>query len=71
MDLPVDFSSPEKVEESIEKVRQQAGEGAARDLSNALGYILTYDLSVRGNKEKMYKKLNGRTPNAIIAKMKR
>lgn len=71
MDLPVDFSSPEKVEESIEKVRQQAGEGAARELSNALGYILTYDLSVSRNKEKMYKKLNGRTPNAIIAKMKR
>lgn len=71
MELPVDFSSPEKVEESIEKVRQQAGDDAARDLSNALGYILAYDLSVGANKEKMYKKLDGRTPNAIIAKMKR
>ena len=71
MDLPVDFSSPEKVEESIEKVREQAGDGAARELSNALGYILAYDLSVGANKEKMYKKLNGRTPNAIISKMKR
>ena len=71
MDLPVDFSSPEKVEESIEKVRQEAGDDAARDLSNALGYILAYDLSVSRNKEKMYKKLDGRTPNAIISKMKR
>ena len=71
MDLPVDFSSPEKVEESIEKVREQAGDDAARELSNALGYILVYDLSVGANKEKMYKKLNGRTPNAIISKMKR
>ena len=71
MDLPVDFSSPEKVEESIEKVRQEAGDDAARDLSNALGYILAYDLSVSSNKEKMYKKLDGRTPNAIISKMKR
>ena len=71
MDLPVDFSSPEKVEESIEKVRQEAGDEAARDLSNALGYILAYDLSVSRNKEKMYKKLDGRTPNAIISKMKR
>ena len=71
MDLPVDFSSPEKVEESIEKVREQAGDDAARELSNALGYILAYDLSVGANKEKMYKKLNGRTPNAIISKMKR
>lgn len=71
MNLPVDFSSPEMVEESMEKVRQQAGDDAARDLSNALGYILAYDISLRGNKEKMYEKLNGRTPNAIIAKMKR
>ncbi|MDX2416454.1 MAG: hypothetical protein QNK19_03230 [Xanthomonadales bacterium] len=71
MDLPVDFSSPEKVEESIEKVREQAGDDAARELSNALGYVLAYDLSVGANKEKMYKKLNGRTPNAIISKMKR
>ena len=71
MDLPVDFSSPEKVEESIEKVREQAGDDAARNLSNALGYILAYDLSVGGNKEKMYKKFNGRTPNAIISKIKR
>lgn len=71
MDLPVDFSTPEKVEESIEKVREQAGDAEARELSNALGYILAYDLSIRGKKEKMYKKLDGRTPNDIIAKMKR
>jgi hypothetical protein len=36
-----------------------------------LGYILAYDLSFARDKEKMYKKLNGRTPNAIIAKAKR
>lgn len=71
MDLPVDFSTPEDVEKSIEKVRQQAGEAQARDLTNALGYILAYDLSFGRDKEKMYKKLNGRTPSEIIAKMKR
>jgi len=71
MDMPVNFSTPEDVEKSIEAVRQQAGETAARDLNNALGYILAYDLSLARDKEKMYKKLNGRTPNAIIAKMKR
>jgi hypothetical protein len=36
-----------------------------------MGYILAYDLSLGRDQEKMYKKLNGRTPNAIIAKMKR
>jgi len=71
MDKPVNFSTPEDVEKSIEAVRQQAGEAQARDLKNALGYILAYDLSIGRNKEKMYQKLNGRTPNEIIAKMKR
>lgn len=71
MDQPVDFSTPEAVEQSIEKVRQEAGDNAALKLTNALGYIKAYDLSVKGDKETMYKKLNGRTPNAIIAKMKR
>ena len=71
MDMPVNFSTPEDVDKSIEKVRQEAGEAEALRLKNALGYILAYDLSLGRNKEKMYKKLNGRTPNAIIAKMKR
>lgn len=71
MDMPVNFSTPEDVEKSIEKVRQEAGETEALRLTNALGYILAYDLSLGRDKEKMYKKLDGRTPNAIIAKMKR
>lgn len=71
MDKPVNFSTPEDVEKSIEAVREQAGEAEARNLRNALGYILAYDLSIGRDKEKMYQKLNGRTPNEIIAKMKR
>ena len=71
MDKPVNFSTPEDVEKSIEAVRLGAGDKAARDLNNALKYILAYDLSIRHDKEKMYQKLNGRTPNEIIAKMKR
>jgi hypothetical protein len=34
-------------------------------------YIMVYDLSVGNNEEKLHKKLNGRTPEQIIAKMKR
>jgi len=71
MDKPVNFSTPEDVDKSIEAVRLGAGDKAARDLNNALKYILAYDLSVRHDKEQMYQKLNGRTPNEIIAKMKR
>ena len=71
MDMPVNFSTPEDVEKSIEKVRQEAGEAEALKLTNALGYILAYDLSLGRDKQKMYKKLDGRTPNEIIARMKR
>jgi len=71
MDKPVNFSTPEDVDKSIEAVREQAGEAEARTLTNALGYILAYDLSIGRDKEKRYQKLNGRTPNEIIAKMKR
>jgi len=70
MDLPVNFSTPEDVAKSIEKVRQGAGDTKAKQLSIAMQYILTYDLSVGNDKEKMYKKLNGSTPNEIIARMK-
>ena len=70
MDLPVNFSTPEDVAKSIEKVRQGAGDKKAKRLSIAMQYILTYDLSVGHNEEKMYKKLNGSTPNEIIARMK-
>ena len=71
LDQPVDFSSPEAVDKSIDKVRQEAGEKKAREMTVAMKYILTYDLSVGHNKEKMHKKLDGSTPNEIIARMKR
>ncbi|MGA9572510.1 MAG: hypothetical protein WBS20_01040 [Lysobacterales bacterium] len=71
MNTPVNFSTPEDVEKSIDMVRQEAGEAQARQLNNAMGYILAYDIGLGRDKQKMYKKLNGRTPNEIIAKMKR
>lgn len=71
MTQPVNFSTPEDVEKSLQKVREHEGNQAYADLKNALQYILVYDLSVGNNKEKLYKKLDGRTPEQIIAKMKR
>lgn len=71
MDQPVDFSTPEDVEKTIAAVKANAGEAAARNLNNAMKYILMYDLSLSMNKEKMYQKLNGSTPNEIIAQVKR
>ena len=71
MDQPVDFSSPESVEKTMENIRQQAGEKEASGVSNAIGYMVVYDLSVNRNKEKLYKKLDGKTPNQIIAMAQR
>jgi len=71
MDQPLNFSTPEDVEKSIEKVRQEAGDAKALALKKAMDYILYYDLSLGNDRDKMYAKLNGSTPNAIIARMKR
>ena len=70
MDQPVNFSSQDEVNESIEKVRQQVGDTEADDLNKALGVILTQDMSLRQDKDRLFRKLNGKTPNEIIAMMR-
>jgi len=71
MNQPVDFSTPENVEKTLQIIREQEGEKAYNQLKNAMQYIMVYDLSVGNNEDKLYKKLDGRTPEQIIAKMKR
>jgi hypothetical protein len=50
---------------------EQSTQAQAMEASNAMQYIMVYDLSLGKNEEKLHKKLNGRTPEQIIAKMKR
>ena len=69
MDQPVDFSTPENVEISLQKVKDQEGEKAYKTLNSAMQYVLFYDLSLRNDKEKLYKALDGSTPKEIIARM--
>jgi len=71
MTQSVDFSSPEAVEATMQNIREKEGDKAYTQLKNAMQYIMVYDLSVSNNEEKLYKKLNGRTPEQIISKMKR
>lgn len=71
MDQPVDFSTPENAEKSLQKIREQEGEKAYKNLNSAMKYIMFYDLSIGNDKEKLYKKLDGSTPNEILAKMKK
>ena len=55
----------------MENIRQQAGEKEASGVSSAIGYMVVYDLSVKRNKKKLYEKLDGKTPNQIIAMAQR
>ena len=71
MDQPVNFSTPDEVEKSLQKVREQEGDIAYSTLNNAMKYILYYDLSLGGKKENLYGKLDGKTPAQIIDMMKR
>ncbi len=66
MDQPVDFSSPENVKKTLQTIREQAGEKQADGVQSAMDYLILYDLSINRDKNKLYKKLNGKTPNEIL-----
>lgn len=67
MNLPVDFSSPEAVEKTMQDIRETEGDKAYNRLKNTMQYMLVYDLSVGHNEEKLHKKLDGMTPDEIIS----
>lgn len=67
MDAPVDFSSPENVEMTLDLIRATVGEREAGSIKNAMDYMLFYDLALGKDKNKLYKKLDGKTPNEILA----
>lgn len=71
MNQPVDFSSPEAVEKTLQNIRDKEGDNAYKKITNAMQYLMVYDLSLRNNEEKLHKKLDGMTPEEIIAKMRR
>ncbi len=64
---PVNFSTPEEVKNSLQKVLEQAGEKEAQRVSGAMEYLMYYDLSLGRNEQALHKKLDGKTPNQIIA----
>lgn len=71
LDQPVDFSSPEAIEKTMQNIREQKGEAAYMKLNDALDAILYYDLSLGNDRTKLYAKMNGQTPNQIFARMKK
>lgn len=66
MSKPVDFSSPENITNSMQAIQTEAGDEASARVDSAINYMVVYDLSVGGDKQKLYEKLNGKTPNEIL-----
>ena len=71
MNQPVNFSTPEDVEKTLQNIRETEGDKAYTQVKNAMQYIMYYDLSLKNDKEKLYKKLDGKTPEQIIVEVKR
>ena len=71
MNQPANFSTPEDVEKTLQNIREKEGDKAYKQIKNAMQYIMYYDLSLKNDKEKLYKKLDGKTPEQIIAEAKR
>lgn len=71
MNQPVDFSSPEAVEKTLQNIRETEGDKAYNRLESTMQYMLVYDLSVGHNEEKLHKKLHGMTPEEILSSRRR
>jgi len=67
MGQAVNFSTPEDIEKSLQSIEDETGAAVANQIRNAIDYLLVYDLSVNRDKAKLYKKLDGKTPNEILA----
>lgn len=67
MDTTLDGSSTAAFEAGLERVRAEATPLQSQRLDGAIEWLLIYDLAVESNREKLYLKLDGRTPNEIIA----
>lgn len=67
MDEPLRSNEPGSFEAGLAKVRESASEREAAQLDNALRSLLMYDIAARGKMDKLYERLDGKTPNEIIA----
>lgn len=71
MNEPMDGSSVEAFAENLEKLKATLSEEDFGRVQSALDWMLFYDFSVGGDKEKLYTKLNGVTPSEIISRARR
>ena len=67
MDQPVDFSTPEAIEESLQQIAEKDGEKSREAVERSLKSILSSNPYIGGNKNRLYESMNGKTPRQIIA----
>lgn len=66
MQIPLDGTSVETFENSLETIRGETTEAEFKTIQNALDYLLVYDLGARRDRELLYKRLDGKTPAEIL-----
>lgn len=70
MSIPLDGDTIETFEESLELIRAETTAAEFTTLQNALDYLLVYDLGARRNRELLYQRLDGKTPNEVLGMVK-
>ena len=69
MQIPVDGSSLEAFDESLAAIKEKATEAEYMTLTNALDYLLVYDLAAKRDRAKLAANLNGLTGEQIVDKV--
>ena len=70
MQIPVDGSSLDAFNASLETIKAQAQEPSYITLENAIQYLLVYDLTANRDMAKLAKNLDGLTGDEIIGRVK-
>jgi len=69
MDTPLDGTSIETFTAGLEHLDEEATEEEYRSVMSALDFLLFYDIGARRSKERLYARLNGKSPNEILEKV--
>jgi hypothetical protein len=69
MKIPLDGTSLAAFDASMEKIKRNTEPKSYKTLSNAIDYLLVYDIGAKGNKEALAAKLNGLNGYDVLSKV--
>ena len=69
MRIPVDGSSIEAFDNSLQTIKAKTSESEYKTLNGALSYLMIYDLSAKRDRAKLAKNLDGLTGEQIVDKV--